>query len=84
MHFLSQFLYVDFILNNRIKTPRERFPLNLTLEYEDNLNASGHPVDATGNVPTNLGKQSHAYALDVSLGPNLIIVPTSPGRLQLG
>jgi Putative porin len=42
-HFLSQFLYADFILNNTFKTPAARFPINLILEYEDNLNAAAHP-----------------------------------------
>lgn len=84
VHFLSQFLYADFILNNRIKTPWERLPLNLTLEYENNLNAADHPVNNQGVVLTNLGRQSHAYAFDFSLGPNLLTDRTAPGRLQLG
>ena len=66
-HFLSGFLYADFILNNQIKTGASRLPLNLLLEYENNLNAADHPVDAKGN-PTTLGKQSHAYLADISLG----------------
>lgn len=84
VHFLSQFLYADLIVANRIKTPWERFPLNFTLEYENNLNAADHPVDAKGNVLSNLGKQSHAYALDLSLGPNLINDRNAQGRLQIG
>jgi len=36
-------------------------------EYENNLNAADHPLDAKGN-PTNLGKQSHGYLADFSLG----------------
>jgi hypothetical protein len=67
LHFLSGFLYADFILNNQIKTGIERFPLNLLLEYHNNLNAADHPLDASGNL-TNLGKQSHAYLLDVGFG----------------
>jgi hypothetical protein len=67
-HFLSGFLYADLILNNTIKTPWKRFPVNLLLEYENNLNAADHPVDATGNALTSLGKQSHAYQVDFSLG----------------
>jgi len=67
IHFLSQFLYADFILNNQIHTGISRFPLNLVLEYENNLNAASHPLDAKGN-PTNLGKQSHGYMADISLG----------------
>jgi hypothetical protein len=67
VHFFSQFLYADFILNNQFKTGLNRFPLNLLLEYENNLNAADHPLDAKGN-PTNLGKQSHGYLADFSLG----------------
>ena len=46
-HFLSNFLYADFIINNQIKTPSARFPINLLLEYENNLNAADHPFDTT-------------------------------------
>jgi hypothetical protein len=67
VHFLSQFLYADLILNNQFKTGSSRFPLNLVLEYENNLNAASHPLNAKGN-PTNLGKQSHGYLADISLG----------------
>jgi hypothetical protein len=67
IHFLSQFLYADFILNNQFKTGSSRFPLNLMLEYENNLNAASHPLDAKGK-PTSLGKQSHGYLADISLG----------------
>jgi len=75
--FLSRFLYADLILNNQFKTGLARFPINLLLEYENNLNAAAHPFDFTvkGAVadpiaaenPT-LGKQSHAYMADISLG----------------
>jgi Putative porin len=67
IHFLSQFLYADFILNNQIKTGIPRFPLNLLLDYENNLNAADHPLDVKGN-PTNFGKQSHGYLIDISIG----------------
>lgn len=85
-HFLSGFLYSDLILNNQFKTPWARLPINLILEYEDNLNASDHPFDFTAKsgcvtndgtvtcttsqpaVATNLGKQSHTYLIDFSLG----------------
>jgi hypothetical protein len=67
IHFLSQFLYADFILNNQFKTGISRLPLNLVLDYEDNLNAASHPLDAKGN-PTSLGKQSHGYFGEISLG----------------
>ncbi len=87
-HFLSNFLYADFILNNQIKTPSARLPINIILEYENNLNASDHPFDTSARsgctqdpvtlivtctsskpaVNTSLGKQSHAYLIDASLG----------------
>ena len=69
-HFWSQWFYADFILNNTIKTAWSRLPLNLVLEYEDNLDAKDHPLAATGNLNqiTSLGKQSHLYMADVSLG----------------
>jgi flagellar motor protein MotB len=66
-HFLSQFLYSDFILNNQLKTGVARLPLNLMVEYEENLNAKANPFDAAGNVTT-LGKQNKAYGLDLSFG----------------
>jgi len=76
-HFLSSFLYADLILNNQFKTGLARLPLNLLLEYENNLNAAAHPFDytVTGAVAnpvasenTHLGKQSHAYMADISAG----------------
>ena len=67
-HFYSQFLYADFILNNQVRTSWERLPINLLLEYENNLDAKDHPLDPSGNVLASLGKQSHTYLADVSLG----------------
>jgi hypothetical protein len=69
-HFYSQFLYADFILNNQIRTGSDRWPINLLLEFENNLDAKDHPLAATGNgvVLTGLGKQSHTYLADISLG----------------
>ena len=74
-HFLSNFLYADLILNNQFKTGNARLPLNLLLEYENNLNAADHPYDytatglqSTSTPNTSLGKQSHAYLADISLG----------------
>jgi hypothetical protein len=74
-HFLSHFLYADLILNNQFKTGWARLPLNLLLEYENNLNAADHPYDysaaGVGSTSTpngSLGKQSHAYLADISLG----------------
>ena len=78
-HFNSPFLYADFVLNNQIKTGLSRLPLNLLLEYENNLNAKEHPIDFTGALATNLGKQSHVYLADISLGQ-----VKNKGDLQFG
>ena len=74
-HFLSGFLYADLILNNQFKTGLARFPINVLLEFENNLNAAAHPYDytATGVQSTStpnasLGKQSKAYMFDFSVG----------------
>jgi hypothetical protein len=66
-HFLSGFTYSDFILNNQIKTPVARLPINLMLEYEQNLSARRNPFDTKGNA-TAFGKQDKAYGLDFSVG----------------
>jgi flagellar motor protein MotB len=88
LHFLSGFLNADLILNNQFKTGLARLPLNLLLEYEDNLNASDHPFDFTVKgavadpgsvVAKNLGKQSHAYMADISIGQQ-----KNRGDLQFG
>ncbi len=75
-HFYSGFDELDFILNNTIKTPVARFPVNLLLEFEDNLAAAAHPLSnvagATSAVSfpvlTNLGKQNKEYGADISVG----------------
>jgi hypothetical protein len=67
-HFRSEFNYLDVIVNNQIKTGYERFPLNILLEFEQNLGAADHPLSSTGAVLTDLGKQDHAYLVDVSAG----------------
>jgi hypothetical protein len=74
-HFLSGFLYADFILNNQFQTGLARLPLNILAEFEDNLNAAAHPYDytatgvqSTSTPNTTLGSQSKAYLFDVSLG----------------
>ena len=56
-HFLSGFEYADVILNNTVKTGIKKLPFNLIVEYEDNLKAAGHPLDATGGVISALGPQ---------------------------
>jgi hypothetical protein len=69
-HFYSGFDLLDFILNNQIETGATRFPINLLVEYEQNLDASSHPLSAAkGNhVLTNLGSQNKEYGADFSIG----------------
>jgi Putative porin/Alanine-zipper, major outer membrane lipoprotein len=67
-HFYSGFNYTDFILNNQFKTGSERFPLNLMLEFEDNLDAENHPLDSAGHVIAGLGPQNKEYGFEFSLG----------------
>lgn len=67
-HFLSGFTYADVILNNQVNTGSRRLPLNLILEFEDNLQAASHPLDSAGNVISGLGAQGKAYMGDISLG----------------
>jgi TolA-binding protein len=67
-HFLSGFEYADFILNSQLKTGLSRFPLNLILEYENNLKAASHPLDSKGNVITRIGSQNQAYLGEISVG----------------
>lgn len=67
-HFLSGYEYADFILNSQLKTGLSRFPLNLILEYEDNLKAADHPLNSKGAVITSIGSQSQAYLGEISIG----------------
>ncbi len=66
--FLSGFEYADFILNSQLKTGLSRFPLNLMLEYENNLKAASHPLDSKGKVITSIGSQNQAYLGEISIG----------------
>jgi hypothetical protein len=101
LHFLSNFLYADLIVNNQFKTGLPRLPINLLLEYENNLNAASHPFDYTytnnATLPyfqtdtfatrgaaqaaavSHLGKQSHAYLADISIGQQ-----KKKGDIQVG
>jgi hypothetical protein len=69
-HFYSGFDLLDFIVNNQIQTGASKFPINLIIEYEQNLDASTHPLSAAKNNPvlTNLGSQNKAYSADLSVG----------------
>lgn len=44
--YLSGFFYSDYILKTGVKTPWKRFPFNLTLEFEHNLDAATDQADA--------------------------------------
>jgi hypothetical protein len=68
VHFYSGYNYADFILNNTIKTGMSRLPINLLLEFMDNLDAEAHPLDSKGNVISSLGSQNKQYEVDFSVG----------------
>ncbi len=67
-HFYSGYNYADFILTNQIQDGIARLPINLLLEFLDNLDAEAHPLSTKGKVLTNLGSQNKEYGLDFSLG----------------
>lgn len=67
-HFYSGFNYADFILANQFDDGIRRLPVNLLLEFLDNLDAEDHPLDTKGNVLKNLGSQNKEYGFDFSLG----------------
>ena len=67
-HFYSGYNYTDFILNNQIQTGFRRLPLNILLEFLDNLDAEAHPLDTKGNVIETLGSQNKEYGFDFSAG----------------
>jgi Putative porin len=67
-HFYSGYNYADFIINNQIRTGLARLPLNLLLEFLDNLDAESHPLSTKGRVLSNLGSQNKEYGFDFSVG----------------
>jgi hypothetical protein len=67
-HFRSGFEYADLILNNQMKIGLSGFPLNLVLEYENNLKAAAHPLDSKGTVISSIGSQNQAYLGEISIG----------------
>jgi hypothetical protein len=67
-HFYSGYNYADFILNNQIQTGFKRLPVNLLLEFLDNLDAEAHPLDTKGKVISSLGSQNKEYGFDFSVG----------------
>jgi hypothetical protein len=67
-HFYSGYNYADFILPNQIQTGFTRLPVNILLEFLDNLDAENHPLNTKGAVITTLGSQNKEYGFDVSVG----------------
>jgi hypothetical protein len=67
-HFYSGYNYADFILPNQIQTGFARLPINVLLEFLDNLDAENHPLSTKGAVLTNLGSQNKEYGFDASVG----------------
>lgn len=67
-HFYSGYNYADFILSNQIQTGLTRLPLNLLLEFLDNLDAEAHPLNTKGAVMSTLGSQNKEYGVDFSVG----------------
>ena len=65
---LSGYFYTDYLLTNEFKTGIARFPINLILEYQQNLDAAAHPLDTKGNVIAGLGPQNKGYLADISIG----------------
>jgi hypothetical protein len=67
-HFYSGYNYADFIINNQFQTPLPRLPVNLMVEFLDNLDAENHPLGTKGQVLTNLGSQNKEYGFDANVG----------------
>lgn len=58
--FCSDFMYADYIDNINVKTPWEKLPFVLLLEYEQNVKAATSVITGT--------KQDKSYGFDVSMG----------------
>ena len=67
-HFYSGYNYADFIINNQIQDGLARLPINLLVEFLDNLDAEPHPLNSKGSVLKDLGSQNKEYGFDFSLG----------------
>jgi hypothetical protein len=67
-HFYSGYNYADFILPNQIQTGFTRLPVNILLEFLDNLDAENHPLNTKGAVMSTLGSQNKEYGFDVGVG----------------
>ena len=68
VHFYSGYNYADFIIPNQIQTGITRLPVNVLLEFLDNLDAENHPLSTKGTVLTHLGSQNKEYGFDASVG----------------
>jgi hypothetical protein len=68
VHFYSGYNYADFIIPNQIQTGLSRLPVNILLEFLDNLDAESHPLGTNGKVLSNLGSQNKEYGFDASVG----------------
>ncbi|MGA8736675.1 MAG: putative porin [Terriglobales bacterium] len=68
VHFYSGYNYADFIIPNQIQTGIRRLPVNVLLEFLDNLDAENHPLSTKGTVLRNLGSQNKEYGFDASVG----------------
>ena len=88
-HFYSGYNYADFIINNQFQTPLPRLPVNVMVEFLDNLDAEDHPLGTKGQVLTNLGSQNKEYGFDFKRRPVekqerlpgwLFLVPRGTGR----
>lgn len=65
--FASKFTYSDFIANTVIKTPKDKWPVNLLFEFEDNLRAANDQnksfyIDASLGRITNPGEWQVGYS----------------------
>ena len=67
-HFYSGYNYADFILPSQIQTGFTRLPVNILLEFLDNLDAESHPLNTKGAVMSTLGSQNKEYGFDVGVG----------------
>jgi hypothetical protein len=67
-HFYSGYNYADFIIPNQIQTGLRRLPLNVLLEFLDNLDAEDHPLNTKGAIIKTLGSQNKEYGFDASVG----------------
>lgn len=90
-YFYSRYAPADFILVNTFKTPFEKFPVNLTVQYLTNLNAAiRNPRAVTVANPLGLANpsrpcgvnctpESHLYYAEISVGQQ-----RNKGDFQIG